>query len=60
VHDWRLMAIAAIREGFCPEHKAPLDPQPQGGWCESCGRGRGAWYSIRNGDTVVTNYPLLA
>lgn len=59
VHDWRLMALAAIREGFCPNHKTSLDPQPQGGWCGTCGRGPGVWYSIRDGDTVVASYPLL-
>jgi hypothetical protein len=59
--DWRLMALAAISEGYCPEHKTPLDPQPQGGWCGACGlHAQGAWYSIRDGDTVVTSYPLLA
>ncbi len=57
--DWRLMALAAISEGFCPEHKTPLDPQREGGWCAACGH-IGAWYSIRNGDTVVAKYPSLA
>ena len=60
------MALAAISEGYCPEHKTPLDPQPQGGWCASCGHQcascepQGAWWSVSDGDTVVTKYPALA
>jgi hypothetical protein len=54
--EWRLMALAAISEGFCPEHKTPLDPQPLGGWCPACSS-RGCWWTIRNGDTVVSTYP---
>jgi hypothetical protein len=57
VSDWRLMALTTIREGFCPEHKTPLDPHPQGGWCWRCGPDCGAWWTIRNEDTVVTTYP---
>lgn len=56
--DWRLMALAAIREGICPEHKGALDPHPRGGWCWRCGRDCGAWWTIRDDDNVVTTYPV--
>jgi hypothetical protein len=56
--DWRLMALAAIREGICPEHKTPLDPHPRGGWCWRCGRDCGAWWTIGDDDNVVTTYPV--
>jgi len=47
-----MMALAAISEGFCPNHHTPLG---QDGWCATCGH-RGVWYSIRSDDTVVATY----
>jgi len=52
-----VMAIAAIRQGRCPEHGVPLDPTPRGGFCPRCGPECGAWWTIQDGDTVVTTYP---
>ncbi len=53
--DWRLMALSAVSEGFCPNHKIPLDPD---GWCDACGP-RGVRYSIRDRTTVVADYAPL-
>lgn len=55
MHDWYRMALAVISEGFCPDHKIPLDPQPPGGFCAACGQGRGIWWSVYHGDTVIAD-----
>ena len=57
------MALAAISEGFCPEHGTRLEAQPEGGWCPRCGHWcpdcgyQGAWYRAEGGDTAVAAYP---
>jgi hypothetical protein len=51
--SWREQALAAIRDGFCPNGHGPLD---ENGFCLHCGD-IGVHYSVKNGDTVVAAYP---
>jgi hypothetical protein len=55
--DWYVQALAAVSEGFCPEHATPL---PADGWCGDCR----VWWSISHDPDpflgvpqVVATYP---
>jgi hypothetical protein len=52
--DWRTAALAAISEGFCPYSHGRLEAD---GWCPHCSD-CGAWWSIKDGETVVSRYPI--
>lgn len=51
-------AVAALSEGFCPQHRVPLEPcvlpgdGTRAGWCGAC---PGGWFI--DGGEVVVRYP---
>lgn len=55
--SWYETALAAVGDGFCPEHKVPLEAD---GWCGTCR----VWWSIGHepdpeigGPVVTASYP---
>jgi hypothetical protein len=50
---WLEQALVLIRDGFCPNGHGRLD---ENGFCLHCGV-IGVHYSVKNGDTVVAEYP---
>jgi hypothetical protein len=51
--------LAAVSEGFCPEHLTRLESQEQGGWCPDCGY-CGVWYTADFAErTVTATYALV-